>query len=113
MRLAILFQAVKEQVNSYLEKYGQENIPPPSQLFTIPVGSSPGANVHLIQKVFEGAFQVSSRPRVHQYEVYPDTQIQFDILYSSASAPKAMTCTQDLTCPIPFTDRRTSRGPGS
>lgn len=41
-----------------MEKYGNENAPPPWQLFTIPNNIQDG-NLHFVQKVFEGAFEVS------------------------------------------------------
>ncbi|KAA8895843.1 glycoside hydrolase [Sphaerosporella brunnea] len=52
-------------------KYGKENHPPPWQTFVMKPEFGPG-NVHMIQKVFEGPFE-------------------FDVLYSSASAPEPMT----------------------
>lgn len=55
---AIAFQVLKANVEWYIAKYGQENIPPPAQLFTLANGANEGANVHLVQKVFEGAFEV-------------------------------------------------------
>jgi mannosyl-oligosaccharide glucosidase len=41
-----------------IEKYGTENAPPPWQLFTIQNEIQDG-NLHFVQKVFEGAFEVS------------------------------------------------------
>lgn len=40
-----------------LEKYGHENAPPPWQMFTIANNIQEG-NIHYVQKVFEGAFEV-------------------------------------------------------
>ncbi|GMF78181.1 unnamed protein product [Aspergillus oryzae] len=52
----ILFSQMKEGVSETIEKYGAENPPPPSQVFTIK--NTPGdGNVQLVQKVFKGAFE--------------------------------------------------------
>ena len=67
----ILFKNMKEQLDEYLEKYGEENAPPPWQVYTITNNPGPG-NMHMIQKVFEGDFE-------------------FDIIYSSGSAGKEYT----------------------
>jgi mannosyl-oligosaccharide glucosidase len=73
---AVLFAQMKSEIDQLLPKYGEENPPPPAQVYTIP--HQPGrGNVHLIQKVFEGAFE-------------------FDILFSSGSAPTPVT-SADLT----------------
>ncbi|KAL4898614.1 mannosyl-oligosaccharide glucosidase [Aspergillus ambiguus] len=67
----IMFSQMKEGVNDMVAKYGQENPPPPAQVFTIK--HSPGdGNVQLVQKVFKGAFE-------------------FDILFSSGSSPQPLT----------------------
>lgn len=51
---------MKEGVSETIEKYGAENPPPPSQVFTIK--NTPGdGNVQLVQKVFKGAFEVNLR----------------------------------------------------
>lgn len=68
---AIVFSAMKPEVDAMVSQYGKANLPPPWQLFTIP--NKPGnGNMHLVQKVFQGEFQ-------------------FDILFSSGSAPEPMT----------------------
>ncbi|KAF2640687.1 glycoside hydrolase [Massarina eburnea CBS 473.64] len=73
---AVLFAQLKSEIDELMGKYGEENPPPPAQVYT--VKHQPGrGNIHLIQKVFEGAFE-------------------FDILFSSASAPKPIT-SADLT----------------
>jgi mannosyl-oligosaccharide glucosidase len=68
---AILFKNMKEQIEQYLQKYGEENAPAPWQVYTITNNPGPG-NMHMVQKVFEGDFE-------------------FDIIYSSASAGKEYT----------------------
>ncbi|KAJ4287663.1 Processing alpha glucosidase I [Kalmusia sp. IMI 367209] len=72
----VLFAQLKSEIDQLAPKYGEENPPPPAQVYTIK--HQPGrGNIHLIQKVFEGAFE-------------------FDILFSSASAPTPIT-SDDLT----------------
>ncbi|KAH8821404.1 glycoside hydrolase family 63 protein [Xylogone sp. PMI_703] len=73
---ALMFQLLKQQIDEYLEKYGDENAPPPWQVYT--VKNSPGAgNMHMIQKVFEGDFE-------------------FDVIFSSGSAEREIT-SQDVS----------------
>ncbi|GME32220.1 Glycoside hydrolase family 63 [Neofusicoccum parvum] len=73
---AVLFAHIKSTVGRYIEKYGEEKMPPPEQIYTL--DHQPGmGNMHFVQKVFEGPFE-------------------FDVLFSSASAPKPMT-SEDLT----------------
>lgn len=67
----IIFQKMKEDIDAAIERYGTENAPPPWALFTIPNHIEEG-NLHLVQKVFDGAFE-------------------FDILYSSASVKEPVT----------------------
>jgi mannosyl-oligosaccharide glucosidase len=55
---AILFAMLKQQIDEYVEQYTQENPPPPFQLYTLKPDAAHG-NVHFVQKVFEGAFEVS------------------------------------------------------
>ncbi|KAN0102863.1 glycoside hydrolase family 63 protein [Hyaloscypha variabilis] len=64
----ILFKILKESVDKYIERYGEENAPPPSQVYTITHNPGPG-NIHMIQKVFEGDFE-------------------FDVIFNSGSAGK-------------------------
>lgn len=73
---AILFGHMKGQVDQLVAKYGEENPPPPAQVYTIQHQPSHG-NIHMVQKVFEGAFE-------------------FDVIFSSGSAPTKIT-SQDLT----------------
>jgi len=72
----VLFALMKDQIDDYIEKYTQENMPPPFQLYTIK--NNPGVgNVQVVQKVFEGPFE-------------------FDVLFSSKDALTEMT-SADLT----------------
>ena len=75
----MLFQHMRSSIDEYMQKYGNENAPPPHQVFTISNQAGPG-NLHLLQKVFEGSFE-------------------FDIIYSSDSADKRTT-SDDLTTGI-------------
>ncbi|KAF1990188.1 glycoside hydrolase family 63 protein [Aulographum hederae CBS 113979] len=72
--LPILFAHLKSSIDKLMEEYGKDNLPPPEQLFVIENEGGPG-NMHLVQKVFEGAFE-------------------FDVLFSSGSAPEPMTSEQ-------------------
>ncbi|OCK78107.1 glycoside hydrolase family 63 protein [Lepidopterella palustris CBS 459.81] len=72
----VLFAHLKNEIDILLSKYGEDNAPPPAQVYTISNEVGRG-NLHLVQKVFEGAFE-------------------FDILFSSASSPNPIT-SEDLT----------------
>lgn len=66
--LAVTFTHMKQVIDAYIEKYGADNGPPPWQTFTI--GNQPGkGNFHLIQKVFEGAFEVRGGVRLTIYSL--------------------------------------------
>jgi len=53
----MLFNLMKGEVGEAIKKYGAENPPPPAQVFTI--RNAPGeGNLHYVQKVFKGAFEV-------------------------------------------------------
>ncbi|EXJ91346.1 mannosyl-oligosaccharide glucosidase [Capronia coronata CBS 617.96] len=73
----IVFASMKQQIDAYVQEYGQENMPPPWAAFTIPQNPGPG-NFHMVQKVFVGDFE-------------------FDILFNSASGPSVSTETLDKT----------------
>lgn len=48
---------MKGEVNEIIQKYGPDNPPPPPQVFSIK--NIPGdGNIHLVQKVFKGEFEV-------------------------------------------------------
>ncbi|KAB2581295.1 Glycoside hydrolase family 63 [Lasiodiplodia theobromae] len=80
---AVLFAAIKQTVDAFVAQFGEEqNMPPPEMVYTI--AHKPGmGNLHFVQKVFEGPFE-------------------FDVLFSSASAPKPIT-SEDLTQEIEAT----------
>ena len=48
---------MKAEIDKMIAEYGAEHAPPPWQTFTIPTDIKDG-NLHLVQKVFEGAFEV-------------------------------------------------------
>ena len=41
-----------------IAEYGAEQAPPPWQIFTLPNNIAEG-NLHFVQKIFEGAFEVN------------------------------------------------------
>ncbi|KAI6251148.1 putative mannosyl-oligosaccharide glucosidase [Erysiphe necator] len=52
----LVFKEIREQVDLYLKEYGNQNLPPPAQMYTVP--QKPGVgNLHFIQKVFQGNFE--------------------------------------------------------
>ncbi|MCJ1368496.1 Processing alpha glucosidase I [Acarospora aff. strigata] len=72
----LLFTHMKSEIDAYVERFGNDNGPPPWQLFTIANDPKAG-NMHIVQKVFQGPFE-------------------FDVIFSSASAPQHVT-SDDLT----------------
>ena len=48
---------MKSEIDKYVATYGDKNSPPPWQTFTIGNEVRDG-NLHLLQKVFEGPFEV-------------------------------------------------------
>ena len=49
---------MKEEIDALIAEYGKENPPPPWSTFTIANDIKEG-NMHVVQKVFEGAFEVN------------------------------------------------------
>lgn len=49
---------MKEEIDAMIAQYGEENPPPPWATFTIANDIKEG-NMHVVQKVFEGPFEVS------------------------------------------------------
>ena len=49
---------MKEEIDAMIAQYGQENAPPPWATFTMANDIKEG-NMHVVQKVFEGPFEVS------------------------------------------------------
>jgi len=65
-----MFNLMKGEVGEAIRKYGAENPPPPAQVFTI--RNAPGeGNLHYVQKVFKGAFEVRFKITVR-----PDQRLQ-------------------------------------
>ncbi|KAH0846305.1 putative mannosyl-oligosaccharide glucosidase [Fonsecaea pedrosoi] len=56
----IAFASMKSEIDTLIQQYGQENMPPPWQAFSIPHNPGPG-NFHLVQKIFVGAFETDIR----------------------------------------------------
>ncbi|OQV04143.1 hypothetical protein CLAIMM_09071 [Cladophialophora immunda] len=52
----IVFASMKSEIDGLVQQYGQENMPPPWQAFTIQQQPGPG-NFHMVQKMFVGAFE--------------------------------------------------------
>ena len=48
---------MKGEIDAMIAEYGQDNAPPPWATFTIPNKIEEG-NLHVVQKVFQGAFEV-------------------------------------------------------
>jgi mannosyl-oligosaccharide glucosidase len=72
----VMYKHLKDEIDGYVAKYTTEAMPPPWQVYTI--SNDPGiGNMHMVQKVFEGAFE-------------------FDVIFSSGSAPKEIT-SKDIT----------------
>ena len=57
MVLGIMFLQMKAEIEPTVQQWGSENPPPPASLFTIKHQPGEG-NVHLVQKIFKGAFEV-------------------------------------------------------
>ena len=52
----VMFANMKQQADGYIEKYGEDSLPPAWQLFTISNNIQDG-NLHMLQKVYSGAFE--------------------------------------------------------
>ena len=58
MSEALIFAQMKEEIDAMIALYGEDNAPPPWATFTIANDIKEG-NMHVVQKVFEGSFEVS------------------------------------------------------
>jgi mannosyl-oligosaccharide glucosidase len=67
---SVMFTNIKNEVEKYVEEYGQLNLPPACQVFTIANDIKDG-NFHMVQKTFQGSFE-------------------FDVIFTAGSTP-AMT----------------------
>lgn len=75
----LVFSSMRTTIDSYVEEYTTEAMPPPWQTYTIQ--QKPGfGNMHLIQKVFEGVWE-------------------FDVIFSSGSGLAPIT-SEDITAKI-------------
>lgn len=100
---SILFTNMKTEVDGYISEYGQENLPPAWQLFTIANDIKDG-NFHMVQKTFLGSFEfdivygASNTPLLTSKEVSTaivETSKSFRSKFVEVFAPKA-----------PFTDSK-------
>ena len=73
---ALMFSMIKKQIDDWMAEFGQDNMPPPFQIYTFQSEPGPG-NVHFVQKIFQGEFE-------------------FDVLFNSGAASQEMT-SEDLT----------------
>ena len=67
----IFFGKLRQALEAIKERFGDDNPPPPPLFFTLETSLEQEGNLHFIQKTFRGSWQ-------------------FDVLYSSASAPQSM-----------------------
>lgn len=51
---------MKKYIEAAVEKFGEGNVPPPPALLTL-TNTQGGGNIHYIQKVFRGSFEVCNR----------------------------------------------------
>lgn len=56
--VAYMFSTLRQKIMQMSEKYGTEKHPPPWQTFVLPTVYGEG-NLHFVQKVFEGDFEVN------------------------------------------------------
>merc|ERR1712000_82391 len=82
----VVFASMKQDIDKFLQEYGQENMPPPWAAFAISQDSGPG-NFHMVQKIFVGEFE-------------------FDVLFNSASGPSISTDTLTKAIAESFTSFR-------
>lgn len=75
----VAFSGIKASIDELMKEYGQENMAPPWQAFTIQNDIRAG-NIHIIQKVFVGSFQ-------------------FDVLFKSSAGPEISSETLDKAIP--------------
>lgn len=52
-------EEISERARQLLEKWGQENAPPPAHIYAL--NNRQGGGLHVIQKTFIGDFEVSSQ----------------------------------------------------
>lgn len=52
-----IVEVISERVRRLIEKWGQDNLPPPAHVYSLDNGM--GGGLHVIQKTFQGDFEVS------------------------------------------------------
>jgi len=66
-----IFSLMKQEIDAYISEYGENNMPPPWQAFSVPNDIKDG-NFHVVQKVLVGAFE-------------------FNVIFNSASSGEKVT----------------------
>lgn len=79
-----MFQEMKTVLEGYVERYGKEHAPPPWQMFTISNSELVPGSMQMIQKVFEGPFEVSNKANVCGDGA---DRSKFDVIFNSGSNP--------------------------
>ena len=72
---------MKEEIDAMIAQYGEDNPPPPWGTFTIPNDVKEG-NMHVVQKVFEGPFEVSSCFNPLSFYLLTNYTVRHHILFS-------------------------------
>jgi hypothetical protein len=60
MIIEAIVQAISDHARVLLQKWGQENAPPPADIYSL--NNVQGSGLHVIQKTFQGDFEVPSPP---------------------------------------------------
>ena len=56
----VIVERISEHARSLVEKWGQENAPPPAHIYSL--DNMMGGGLHVIQKTFVGDFEVPPLP---------------------------------------------------
>lgn len=70
---------MKEEIDKMIALYGSENAPPPWSTFTIANTIQEG-NMHVVQKVFEGPFEVGLFLIDHEQHTTPLTCVRRSLI---------------------------------
>ena len=57
--LDVIMEVLTQRAQQILQKWGQENVPPPAHFYSL--DNIQGGGLHIIQKTFQGDFEVSPR----------------------------------------------------
>lgn len=80
----LIFGSMKGEIDQWLQMYGDQNMPPPWQSFTIKNEIKEG-NLHVVQKVFHGAFEFDILFNSDSAEEKVDSAVLTEILPQAAS----------------------------